>query len=76
MAGLMFGFAQSLISVMLALIFFIGALLIRDGQTDILSVYTAIYAVMFSGVQAGGNMFFLNKLGASKIAACNYYETI
>ena len=72
----MLGLGQSLISIMLALIFYIGALLIQADFTDILSVYTAIYAIMFSGVQAGGNMAFLNRLGPSKIAASNYFEII
>lgn len=69
----MLGLGQSLISVMLALVFYVGALLIQAGQADVLSVYTAIYAIMFAGVQAGGQMGFLSKLSASKIAAVNYY---
>ena len=76
LAGVMLGLGQSIISIMLALMFFIGAILIRAGITDILSVYTSIFAVMFAGVQAGGNMFFLGKLAASKYAACNYFEEV
>jgi hypothetical protein len=76
LAGVMLGLGQSLISIMLALMFYIGSLLINAGVTDVLSVYTSIFAVMFAGVQAGGNMFFLGKLAASKYAACNYFEEI
>ena len=31
---------------------------------------------MFAGVQAGGNLFFLSRLGLAKMAACNYFEMI
>ena len=69
----MFGIGQSLISCLLALIFYVGSLLINEGQGDVLDIFTAIFAVMFAGVQAGGNLFFLSKLAAGKLAACNYF---
>ena len=31
---------------------------------------------MFAGVQTGGNMLFLEKLAAGRLAACNYFEVI
>lgn len=73
LGGIMFGIGQSLISCLLALIFFIGSILIREGQGDVLAIFTAIFAVMFAGVQTGGNLMFLAKLGASKSAACHYF---
>lgn len=76
LAGIMFGVGQTLISCLLALIFYFGALLIRAGVVDVLSLYTAIYAVMFAGVQAGGNLYFLSRLSMAKMAACNYFEQI
>ena len=72
----MLGIGQSLISCLLALIFYIGSLLISQGQGDVLDIFTAIFAVMFAGVQTGGNMFFLEKLAAGRLAACNYFEVI
>ena len=72
----MFGIGQSLISCLLALIFYVGSLLIKEGQGDVLDIFTAIFAVMFAGVQAGGNLYFLSKLAAAKYAACNYFEII
>ena len=72
----MFGVGQTLISCLLALIFYFAALLIQAERVTVIQAYTAIYAVMFAGVQAGGNMFFLSKLSAAKYAACNYFETI
>lgn len=76
LGGIMFGIGQSLISCLLALIFYVGSLLINQGQGDVLDIFTAIFAVMFAGVQAGGNLFFLSKLAAGKLAACNYFQII
>lgn len=73
LSGIMFGVGQTLISCLLALIFYFGALLIKQGVVNVLNLYTAIYAIMFAGVQAGGNMLFLGKLAAAKYAACNYF---
>lgn len=50
--------------------------MIKEDIVTVLNLYTAIYAIMFAGVQAGGNMLFLSKLSASKYAACNYFEVI
>lgn len=72
----MFGIGQTLISCLLALIFYFGALLIQREVVSVLNLYTAIYAIMFAGVQAGGNMLFLSRLSAAKFAACQYFEVI
>jgi hypothetical protein len=58
-AGLSFGIAQALISCIFALIFYIGALLIRDHNIEVLNIYSSIYAIMFTAVQAGGNLGFI-----------------
>ena len=76
LAGIMFGLGQTLISCLLALIFYFGALLIEEGVVNVLNLYTSIYAIMFAGVQAGGNLYFLSRLSAAKYAACNYFEKI
>lgn len=73
LSGIMFGLGQTLISCLLALIFYFGSLLIQAEQVTVLEVYTAIFAVMFAGVQAGGNLYFLSRLSAAKYAACNYF---
>lgn len=73
MVGILFGLGQTLISCLLALIFLIGALLIRAKEVEVVDVYTAIYAIMFSAIQAGGNLFFLTKLSVAKFGACQYF---
>jgi hypothetical protein len=72
----MFGFAQTMISCLLSLVFFCGALMIQHNIVTVLDLYTAIYAIMFAGVQTGGNILFLTKLSASKNAAACFFETI
>jgi ATP-binding cassette subfamily B (MDR/TAP) protein 1 len=58
--GLTFGFAQALISCIFAMIFYIGALLIRDKGLKVLDIYTSIYAIMFSMMTAGTQLHFIN----------------
>lgn len=76
LVGILFGIGQTLISCLLALIFFIGALLIKAKAVEVVDVYTAIYAIMFAGVQAGGNLFFLTKLSVAKFGTCKYFELL
>lgn len=76
LSGIMFGLGQTLISCLLALIFFFGALLIKAKVVTVLNLYTSIYAIMFAGVQAGGNLYFLSRLSLAILAACNYFEKI
>lgn len=39
-------------------------------------MYTAIFGVMFAGVQAGGNLHFLNMVGKGKVGVCVYFEKV
>ncbi len=75
-SGMLFGVGQTLISCTFAVIFLIGAYLIKNGITTIQDIYTSIFAVMFAGVQAGGNLYFLGQLSAAKMGACIYFQHI
>jgi ATP-binding cassette subfamily B (MDR/TAP) protein 1 len=66
-----FGFAQGIISCVFALIFFLAALFIRDYHVGVLEAYTAIYAIMFAAISAGGNLGFLGGISDSKVALVN-----
>jgi hypothetical protein len=72
MAGILFGVGQTLISCALAAIFLAGSYLIKADVTSVSNIYTAILGVMFAGVQAGGNLYFLGQLSAAKIGTCVY----
>lgn len=76
LSGILFGVAQTLISCTFAIIFLVGALMIKRDWIRVDNLYTAIFAVMFAGVQAGGNLFFLSQLGESKLGATRYYEEV
>lgn len=62
LAGVLFGVGQTLISCTFASIFLAGSYLIKAELTSVQDIYTAIFAVMFAGVQAGGNLYFLGQL--------------
>jgi hypothetical protein len=55
------------------LIFLFGAVLIKYNLINVQDLYTAIFAVMFAGVQAGGNLYFLGQLEAAKTGASIYF---
>ena len=45
-----------LIAFVICLICYLGALLVQNFDVSIANIFSAIYAVMFSGVQAGTNI--------------------
>lgn len=55
-SGMTQGLSQMLIAFVICLICYIGALLAQNFDVRIADIFTAIYAVMFSGVQAGTNI--------------------
>jgi ABC-type bacteriocin/lantibiotic exporter with double-glycine peptidase domain len=65
-----------ILSCILSLIFFIGSLFIRDLGMDVLKVFTAIYAIMFAAIQAGGNLQFIPNIVQLKIAAVNIFKVL
>ncbi len=43
---------------------------------DVLNIFTAIYAIMFAAVQAGGNLQFVPNIVQLKIAAVNIFKLL
>jgi len=41
------------------ILFYVGTIFIRDNGVDLLDVFTAVYAVFFSGVSLGNNSHFM-----------------
>ena len=72
-SGILFGIAQTLISCTFAVIFLIGAFMIKNDWIGVQDLYTSIFAVMFAGVQAGGNIYFLSQLADAKVGAARYF---
>ena len=62
--------------VVFALIFFLGAVFIRDHNLYIADVFTAIYSIMFAGMTAGNNSHFMPDVAAAKNSAANIFNII
>jgi len=56
------------------LIFYLGTVFMRDNNLDVANVFTAIYAIMFSGMTAGNNTHFMPDAAAAKGSAVNLFE--
>lgn len=59
--------------IVIALIFYIGTIFIRDNNLKIADVFTAIYAILFAGMTAGNNSHFMPDVAVSKRAAANLF---
>jgi len=67
------GISQMLIAFVICLICYIGALLAQNFDVSIASMFSAIYAVMFSGVQAGTNIEFIGGISTSLFRTAQYF---
>ena len=75
-SGLLFGFSQFIMYLVFALIFYLGAIFIRDNNLDIADVFTAIYSIMFAGMTAGNNSHFMPDVASAKNSAANIFEIL
>lgn len=75
-SGILFGISQLIMYVVFALIFFLGAVFIRDNNLSISDVFTAIYSIMFAGMTAGNNSHFMPDVAAAKNSAANIFEIL
>lgn len=62
-----------LIAFVICLICYIGALLAQNFNVSISSIFSAIYAVMFSGVQAGTNIEFIGGISTAFFRTAQYF---
>jgi ABC-type multidrug transport system fused ATPase/permease subunit len=62
--------------VVFALIFYFGAIFIRDYNLNIADVFTAIYSIMFAGMTAGNNSHFMPDVANAKNSAANIFEIL
>lgn len=72
----MLGISQCLISGMLSLIYYIGAILVQDYGVSIIDLFTAIYAIMFSGVQAGCNIGFIGSIALKTFGTARFFQVL
>ena len=59
-----------------ALVFFLGAVFIRDNNLSVADVFTAIYSIMFAGMAVGNNSHFIPDIANAKNSASNIFEIL
>lgn len=72
-AGLMFGISQLILFVIFGLIFYLGIIFMIRNNLNISDIFTAIYAIVFSGMTAGNNAHFMPDVAAGKKAAASIF---
>ena len=74
-SGLFYGLSQIVLFVIFGLLFFLGALFVRDNESvEIDDMFTAIYAIMFAGMTAGNNSHFIPDAAACNNSAANIFQ--
>ncbi|CAD8176907.1 unnamed protein product [Paramecium pentaurelia] len=75
-AGLAFGFSQMQMFIINAIVFYVGAILCRDGVITIEGMFKSILAITFATMSAGNNAAFAGDIGAAKNASKNIFEIL
>lgn len=55
------------------LVFYLGAIFIRDNNLTVADVFTAIYSIMFAGMAVGNNSHFMPDIANAKNAASSIF---
>lgn len=74
-SGFFFGISQCVMFIIFGLLFFLGAVFVRDNPDDVTvtDMFTAVYAIMFAGMTAGNNSHFMPDTAACKNSAANLF---
>ena len=72
----MYGLSQIIMFVVFGLIFYLGVIFMNRNGLQIDDVFTAIYAIVFSGMTAGNNAHFMPDMAAGKKAAASLFEIL
>lgn len=59
-----------------ALVFYVGAILVRDEGLEVESMFKAIFGLTFAVIGAGNNAAFAGDVGAAKNASKNIFEIL
>ena len=72
-SGFFFGASQLIMFIIFGLLFYIGALFVRDNNVTVTDMFTAVYAIMFAGMTAGNNSHFMPDTAGCKNSAANLF---
>ena len=75
-AGFMYGLSQIILFLVFGLIFYLGVIFMNRNGLQISDVFTAIYAIVFSGMTAGNNAHFMPDMAAGKKAAASIFQIL
>jgi ATP-binding cassette subfamily B (MDR/TAP) protein 1 len=76
LAGILYGISKFTMFLVFALVFYTGALFVRDDGVNFGDVFTAIFAIMFAAIRVGNNSQFMPDVAASKNSAASLFEII
>lgn len=62
--------------VIYGLIFFIGAVFVKEYNVDVLDMYTALFAIMNAAMGAGNNNAFMTDVGQAYNAAKSIFSIL
>jgi len=61
--GLLYGFSQLILNFLLGLLYYFGALIMRDNpDVPLINIFYAIVVIIWSGWYAGNNLYFMPDL--------------
>ena len=76
-SGLLYGLSQFIMFLIFGLIFYLGAIFVRDNEdAELMDMFTAVYAILFAGMTAGNNAHFAPDAAACKIAAAHLFSIL
>ena len=75
-SGLTMAISQCLIAFVLCLIYYVAAVICENFNVQFKDAFVAIYAVMFSGVQAGTNIEFVGGLANGFLRTAQYFSIV
>lgn len=75
-SGLTMALSQCLIAFVICLIYYIAAVIAANFDVLFKDIFIAIYAVMFSGVQAGTNIEFIGGISSGFLRTAQYFQTV
>ena len=82
--GLLYGFSQFMMYLIIGLIFFIAAAFMSDplvvssypANEVVTRFFTAIFSIFFTGITVGNNSVFLPDLKNCKVSASNLFKIL
>ena len=73
LSGFFYGLSQFIIFMIIAIVFYCGALFVKNNDVLLKNMFTAMFSVFFAAIITGNNSHVLPDLGECKISAANLF---